>query len=238
MKVVILCGGSGIRLDGAMDFIPKALIPVQDQPILYHIFKHFAFYGFTDFILCTGYQGHLIQAYLKETACWNMGIHVEFIDTGIHSMTGHRLKQIESHLDSTFILTYSDLLSDINVTRLIAVHRKMKCPLTMTGAHPTTALGFIYHQNGLVHKYSLESAPEIAVKGGYFVCEPSVFSYIKDQPECIFEQEPIQALIQQEKVAFYDHSGFWKHFETSKQVTEINSLKLREKPIWSIENDF
>lgn len=241
MKVVLLCGGEGIRLKEDQDFRPKALIPVEGKPIIYNIMKHFSFYGLIDFILCVDSKGKHIESYLKSQdlseeekeniSRWN----IKILDTG-ESKTGARVFKTKDLIgDKDFIVSYSDVIADINISKLLIAHRTMDKILTMTGVHPTTPLGIITQEDGLVTKFDVEAKSASTIKGGYFVCKPAIFNYLSDDPGCTFETEPLSKLIEEKQVALYDHDGFWKHFDSYKDINELIRLSKEENPSWKIQ---
>ncbi|MFC1741074.1 sugar phosphate nucleotidyltransferase [Nanoarchaeota archaeon] len=242
MKVVLLCGGRGILLDGQESPVPKALIPVEGSPILYTIMKHFSFYGITEFILCVDSKGKMIQEYLKDVtrpekernniSKWDITV----LDTVDDARTGARLFGAKGLVgDSDFIVSYSDVIADVNVSQLLQFHKAQGLNLTMTGVHPTTPLGIITHKDGKVLDFNVEARSESTIKGGYFVCRPGVFDYLSESPDCAFEGEPLKNMINDGQVALFDHTGFWKHFESSKDLDELRRLTKDDNPSWKIQ---
>lgn len=242
MKVVLLCGGAGIRLKEDEERMPKALTPIDGKPILYHIMKHFSFYGFNDFVLCVDSKGSKIKEYLlnpnlspkerEEISRWKVAL----VSTGDNNKTGARVFIAKDAIgNEEFILSYSDVLADINISQLIQFHKSKSLILTMTGVHPTTPLGIITHKEGVVSAYDVEARSRSTIKGGYFVCKPDIFNYLSDDPGCAFEDRPLAKLIAEKQVALYDHTGFWKHFDSYKDLNELKKLTKEDYPSWKIQ---
>ena len=242
MKVVILCGGDGIRLKESPEFIPKALIPISGSPIIYSIMVHFSFYGLNDFILCIDSKGHMIKSYFnnknlpkkerENISRWN----ISFSNTGDNIGTGARIFKSKEHVgNQDFMVTYSDIITDVNLSRLLQFHRAMGRILTITGAHLTTPLGIIRHEDGLVLDYKKQETMSSTVKGGYFVCKPKIFNYLSGDPSCVFEEEPMDKLISEKQAALYDYKGFWKHFDSYKHIDEMDKLNKEDYPSWKIQ---
>ena len=241
MKVILLCGGEGIGLKEDQDFRPKALIPVEGKPIIYNIMKHFSFYGIKEFILCVDSKGKHIKDYFENTEIsdeekenisrWNINVVV----TG-ECKTGARIFKTKKLVgEEDFIVSYSDVIADINISKLLVVHKTNYKILTMTGVHPTTPLGIITQKDGSVTDFDVEAKSVDIVKGGYFVCRPAVFNYLSDDPNCTFEKNPLMKLIEEEEVALYNHDGFWKHFDSYKDINELIRLSKEENPSWKIQ---
>ena len=242
MKVVILCGGDGIRLKESSEFIPKALIPINKIPIIYSIMIHLSFYGLTDFILCTDSKGYMIKSYFnnkklsdeekKNISKWD----ISFLNTGDNISTGTRIFKSKEYIENQdFMVTYSDIITDINLSRLLQFHKAMGRILTITGAHLTTPLGIIRHEDGLVLDYKKQETISSTVKGGYFICKPKIFDYLSDDPSCIFEEEPMDKLISKKQAALYDHKGFWKLFDSYKHIAEMEKLNKGDNSTWKIQ---
>jgi len=258
MKVVILCGGQGIRLKEDAEFRPKPMVPIHDRPILYHIMKIYSHYGFNDFILCLGLKGDMITNYFLNyrelTSNFSLGLraqtkrsisnrdediedwNITFIDTGVDTMTGSRIAQVEPFIgdDDEFFLAYGDTLANINIRELYAFHKAMGRIVTLTGAHPMTPLGIVEAEDGLVKTFKEKTRMEGMVKGGFYVCNRRVFKYLWTDKNCVFENEPLLTLVQEKEVALFDHTDFWYLVDTHKQLRELEEMWLSGTAPWKV----
>ncbi|MBN2478796.1 MAG: glucose-1-phosphate cytidylyltransferase [Parachlamydiales bacterium] len=257
MKVVILAGGYGTRLGEETDIIPKPLVEIGGKPILWHIMKIYSYYGFNEFIILLGYKGHLIKEYFAnyflyqsdvtiDLASSDMKIHnnysepwkVTLLDTGKNTMTGGRLLRAKEHLkDSPFMFTYGDGVADINILDLIKFHNSHKKILTMTSVQPEGRFGSIsFLENGKVtHFLEKPKGDDSWINGGFFICEPKIFEYIKDD-NTIFEKEPLETIAKQNQLFSYQHNGFWKCMDTLREKILLNKLWDEKKAKWKIWN--
>ena len=177
MKVVILAGGYGTRINEETSLRPKPLIKIGEKPIIWHIMKHYSNYGINEFIICCGYKGEMIQEYFKEN---NEKWDVKTIDTGLETMTGGRLKKIQKYVnDETFCVTYGDDLKNINIDELIEFHNKSEKSVTLSAFQPRGRFGLLELHNDDVLKIS-EKLPGDGYwyNGGYYVVEPNFFEYL------------------------------------------------------------
>lgn len=249
MKVVILCGGKGSRLRSPADDTPKPLALVQGKPIIWHIMKIYSSFGYKDFILPLGFGGDKIKEFfwnyhwkyndfiqkfgenkitmLQKPENWN----ITFVDTGIETMTGSRIKKIVDYVDSdTFLLTYGDGLSDINITELVNYHMKKGRIATVTGISRNSQFGILSVKDGIATDFSEKSKLDGIINGGFFVLNKKVFDYLLLEDSCVFEREPMQRLACAGELAVYEHKGFWLAIDTYKDLQEANE---RWKPAWS-----
>ena len=253
MKTVILCGGKGTRMREETEFRPKPLVRVGERPILWHIMKLYAFYGFRDFILCAGYKGDMIKRYFMEmrwlnndftvrTGVGDVRYHagneedwsVTIVDTGQEAQTGTRIRRIEPYLDSDeFLLTYGDGLSDVDLNALIARHRQAGKVATLTGVSPVSPFGVLQVQDGNVTEFQEKPVLEDVVNGGFMVLNRKVFGYIPET-DCAFEQEPLHRLAEDSELAVYRHRGFWTAVDTSKDVERVNRLWSSGEAPWKV----
>jgi len=242
MKVVILCGGKGIRLEEDGKLIQKALIPIGNNTMIYTIMKHFSFYGITDFILCVDSKGHQIKESLnnshlpehekKNISRWN----ITFFNAGDDIKTGAKIFKVRDLIgNEDFFVSYIDTLADINISKLLQTHKTMNCILTMTGVHPTTYLGIITHKDGHVIDYDVEAKISSTIKGGYFICKPQILDYLSDDPQCALENGPLNKLIEEKQVALFEHKGFWKHLDFFKDLDHLRKLTKEDSPSWKIQ---
>lgn len=244
MKTVILCGGKGTRMREETEFRPKPLVQVGGKPIIWHIMKIYAYYGFHDFVLCVGYKGDLIKRYFMEM-CWlnndftvttggqaNIQFHTEndeswnvtLVDTGLEAQTGSRIKQVEKYIDTDdFMMTYGDGLSNVNMNELLERHKQTGKIATLTGVNPTSPFGVFKTENGIVTAFKEKPVSEDSINGGYMVLNRRVFDYIPNS-NCAFEQEPLHHLALDCEISVYQHSGFWTAIDTYKDVERVNGL--------------
>lgn len=231
MKVMILCGGQGTRIRDADWDLPKALIPVQGRPILWHIMNHYTRYGLTEFILCVGYKADRIQEYFSQNPHPVFKIH--YSNAGEAAMTGTRIKAAESLIESdeNFCLTYGDGLSDIHLNNLIQFHQNTKKILTMTAVNPPARFGELsLDVAGNVLGFSEKpKSTDRKISGGFFVCRPEIFHYLSAQNNEPFETGAIPKLVQDQQVSAYIHEGFWAPMDTYRDFLELNSPGLLPK---------
>lgn len=257
MKVLILAGGFGTRLSEETDIKPKPMLEIGGQPILWHIMKGYSHYGFNDFVILLGYKGYHIKEYfanyflhqsdvtidLKNN---NMEIHnnssepwkVTLIDTGLNSMTGGRIKRAKKYIgNETFMLTYGDGVSDVDIKRLVEFHKNNGKKATMTAIQPAGRFGALDLSSNLVNEFIEKPAGDGNwVNGGFMVCEPEVLELITDD-NTIFEQEPLQMLAHQGELSAYKHNGFWKCMDTLRDKVQLNKLWNTDQAKWKVWND-
>ncbi len=228
MKVVILAGGYGTRLSEYTKTIPKPMINVGGKPIIFHIMKHYSNYGFKDFYIALGYKGEIIKKFFKKNFFnWN----VNLIDTGTKTMTGGRLKRMQKHIgNETFMMTYGDGLSDVNIKKLLRFHKKNKRLVTLTAVRPPARFGAIKFFGNKV-KYFKEKSKldESWINGGFFVMEPSFFKFIKND-KTYLEREPLEKITKKKQLLAFKHKGFWQCMDTKRDKDYLNSI-LKSKKI-------
>ncbi|AMR27101.1 glucose-1-phosphate cytidylyltransferase [Hymenobacter psoromatis] len=243
MKVVILAGGLGTRLSEETVLKPKPMVEIGDMPILWHIMKIYSSHGFNDFVICLGYKGYVIKEYfanyflhksdvtinLKENSLqvhdsyaepWN----ITLVDTGLETMTGGRIKKVARHLgNETFLLTYGDGVSDVDVTALMAFHKQHGKLCTVTAVQPSGRFGAInMADEDTVSSFTEKPKGDGAwINGGFFVCEPGVIDYITEDATT-WEREPMEQLATDGQMGAYKHSGFWKPMDTLRDKVELD----------------
>ena len=233
MKVVILAGGYGTRISEESHLKPKPMIEIGGMPILWHIMKIYSEYNIKDFIICCGYKGDIIKEYFDKIdhSSWN----VEFVDTGLDTMTGGRIKRIQNKIDDTFCLTYGDGLSDVNINNLISFHNETKSLGTLTAIHPPEKFGVLtlsdYHVTKFSEKHSGESS---WINGGFFVFEPELFDYLQDGDSTILEKKPLESLATEKKLSAFKHTGFWHPMDTLRDKNHLENLWNTKKAPWKI----
>jgi glucose-1-phosphate cytidylyltransferase len=256
MKVVILCGGLGTRLREETEFRPKPLVEVGGRPILWHIMKTYAHHGFRDFVLCLGYRGNMIKEYFLNYEAMNNdftmclgrkfqihydGSHQEqdfrvtLADTGLESMTGGRVKRIEKYIDEdTFLLTYGDGLSDINIAELLAFHRSHGRLATITAVRPISRFGIVtLDQTSQVLEFMEKPRAEGWASAGYFVFNRGVFDYLGND-DCILEREPMERLAKEKQLVAFRHEGFFFAMDTYREYKYLNDLWASGAAPWKL----
>jgi|TARA_B110000037_G_scaffold184602_1_gene213551 glucose-1-phosphate cytidylyltransferase len=222
MKVVILAGGLGTRISEYTKIIPKPMIKVCNKPLIYFIMKHYANYGFKDFYIALGYKGHIIKRYFEKK---NFGWNINLIDTGQKTMTGGRLKRLKKYLgNETFMLTYGDGLSNVNIKKLIDFHKKNKKLVTLTAARPPARFGAIKILGNKV-KYFKEKSKldEGWINGGFFVIQPEFLDYIKND-KTFLEREPMEILTKKNQLVAFKHNDFWQCMDTKRDMDNLNII--------------
>lgn len=256
MKVVILAGGYGTRISEESHLKPKPMIEIGEKPILWHIMKHFTFYGFNEFIICAGYKQNIIKEYFANYYLRNcditfdlsknneMEIHksssepwkVTVIDTGLNTMTGGRIKRIEKYIgNESFIMTYGDGVSDVDIYKLLFTHETNKKIATVTAVMPGGRFGALdINERGLVESFKEKNIEDGGwINGGYVVLEPEIFKYIKGD-DTIFEKEPLTHLVEKNQVQAYKHLGFWQCMDTLRDKVFLEELWNNNKAPWRV----
>ncbi len=229
MKVVLLAGGFGTRLPEYTRTIPKPMITIAGKPILFHIMKHYARYGFKDFYIALGYKGEIIKKFFnKKFFDWN----VQLIETGKNTMTGGRLKRLKKHLGKeTFMMTYGDGMSNVNLKKLLAFHKNNKKLVTLTAVRPPARFGAIKLKGKYVSYFKEKSKlDEGWINGGFFVIEPQFLKFIKSD-KTFLEREPLEIVTKKKQLKAFRHKGFWQCMDTKRDKDNlekiINSKKVK-----------
>jgi glucose-1-phosphate cytidylyltransferase len=256
MRVVILAGGVGTRITEESSVRPKPMIEIGHRPILWHIMKIYTAHGLTDFIICCGYKGHIIKEYFANYFLSNadvtfdikknqMEVHqhsaepwrVTLVDTGDASMTGGRIKRIQSHIgDETFCLTYGDGVSDVNIRKLIEFHRQQKTLATLTAVQPPGRFGVFTLEKDQARISSFSEKPNGSgawINGGFFVLEPQIFNYI-DGDQTVWEREPMERLALERQLSAFRHPGFWLPMDTLRDKIVLEEMWARKEAPWKV----
>mgnify|MGYP001306290887 FL=1 len=255
MKVVILAGGFGTRLSEETVIKPKPMVEVGEMPILWHIMKTYSNYGFNEFIILLGYKGYVIKEYFSnyflhqsdvtiDMANNHMEIHnnesepwkVTLIETGLNTMTGGRIKQAKKYLDGdTFLLTYGDGLSDINIQNLVDFHKNHGKKITMTAVQPDGRFGSLnIEKSGVVSNFKEKPKGDGAWdNGGFFVCDSSILKYIADE-STVFEQQPLQKLAEDNELMVFKHHGFWSCMDSLNDKNNLCEMWNKNLAPWKI----
>ena len=258
MKVVILAGGLGTRLSEETDLKPKPMVEIGEHPIIWHIIKIYSHFGFNDFIICLGYKGYVIKEYFANYFLHKSDIEIDIqnnemkylnttteswkislIDTGLNTMTGGRIKRVKKYLDNkTFMLTYGDGLSDINITNLLKFHQDNQKIATVTAVQPAGRFGSLSIGPEDNISSFLEKPPgdNSWINGGFFVLEPEVIDYIGGD-ETVWEMEPLEKISQNRQLVAYKHRGFWHPMDTMRDKNYLNQLWKSGKAPWKVWNE-
>jgi glucose-1-phosphate cytidylyltransferase len=253
MKVVLLAGGMGTRLAEYTEARPKPMVEVGGRPILWYLMKHYAHYGFAEFVLALGYKGDVIKRYFldyhglsksmtvslrdghvtpigdAQAEDWN----VHLVDTGLETMTGGRVKRLESVLgNETFMLTYGDGLSDVDLGKLLAFHKSHGKIATVTAVRPPARFGGLVFDGDRVSEFT--EKPQIGegwINGGFMVFEPKLFSYLKGD-ETVLEKDALEEIASDGQLMAYRHGNFWQCMDTVRDLKVLEGLWSSKDPPW------
>jgi len=254
MKVVILAGGLGARISEESHLKPKPMIEIGEKPILWHIMKTFSHYGHNEFIILLGYKGYIIKEYFANYFLHNSDVTIDLkdnsistncartepwkitlVETGLKTLTGGRIKKIREYIgNERFMLTYGDGVADINIEKLLEFHEHSQKPATVTAVQPSGRFGALnLDKNGDVIEFKEKpNQGNSWINAGFFVLEPEVFDFIEG--DVLWEKEPLTRLSQENKLAAYKHSGFWKPMDTMRDKQELEKLWQTPSPPWRI----
>ena len=223
MKVVILAGGFGTRISEYTKTIPKPMILVNKKPLILHIMQHYAKYGFTNFYIALGYKGSVIKKYFKNKKFkWNINL----IDTGLKTMTGGRLKKLKKFFkkNETFMMTYGDGLSDVNLRELLSFHQKNKKLVTLTAVRPPARFGVIKLKGSFVNYFKEKSKMDEGwINGGFFVINSKFLNLIKNS-QTYLEKEPLEKATKRKQLIAYRHKGFWQCMDTKRDKDKLDKI--------------
>lgn len=254
MKVVILAGGLGTRISEESHLKPKPMIEIGDMPILWHIMKIYSHYGYNDFVICCGYKAYMIKEYFADYYLHRSDVTFDFsdnnkmivhsnfsepwkvtlVDTGLNTMTGGRVKRIQKYIgDETFMLTYGDGVSDINIEKLVEFHESHGKIATMTAINVGQRFGVLDIDNtNAINSFREKSATDGSlINGGFMVLNPDIFSYIEGD-STVFEKQPLEALASQGELMAYKHEGFWQCMDTQRDKHQLEELWVSGNAPW------
>ncbi len=252
MKVVILAGGFGTRLSEYTDDIPKPMVEIGGRPIIWHVMKRYAAYGFKDFIIALGYKASVIKNYFANyhlgqndytvnlatgettmTTKGDLDWNVTLVDTGLHTMTGGRIKRLSKYLkEDRFMLTYGDGVADVDINELIAQHCSSNHLVTLTAVRPTARFGELQLDGNVVTDFQEKSQLNAGwINGGFFVCEPQLLEYI-DNDSVMLEREPLEKVAAKSLLGAYKHDGFWQCMDSKRDRDLLQSLCDEDKQSW------
>ncbi|MBN1548967.1 MAG: glucose-1-phosphate cytidylyltransferase [Syntrophaceae bacterium] len=256
-KVVILCGGAGTRLREETEFRPKPMVNIGTRPILWHIMKYYASFGFKDFILALGYKGEMIKNYFCHYELMNNDVTIELgqpekicihysheeagwkitlANTGEKSLKGSRLKKIEKYItDDTFMMTYGDGVADVNINALLAFHEAHGKLVTVTGINPASRFGELKIAGNRVESFSEKpTSGEGMINGGFFVFNRAVFKYLTVDDRCDLEVGALEEIAKDGQLMVYKHRGFWACMDTLRDTEYLNKLWDTGQAGWKI----
>ena len=244
----------GTRLSEETDVKPKPMAEIGGYPILWHIMKLYSHYGFNDFLICLGYKGYVIKEYFLNFFYHNSDLLIDLsnnqvevktsrsqkwkislVDTGLSTMTGGRIKKIQTYIDSTFMLTYGDGVSNIDISRLLNFHKEHGKFATVTAVQPPGRFGSL-EINSTAEVKTFQEKPlgdGSWVSGGFFVLEPGIFKYIEGDAS-IWEKEPLERITKDNELIAYKHYGFWKSMDTLRDKLELENLWQSGNAPWKI----
>jgi len=243
LKTIILCGGKGQRMTSPNEDMPKPMAMVNGKPLLHHIMKIYSKYGYNDFILPLGYKGDKIKEYfmnfewknsdfIKTTNENNIQMFddidkfkITFINTGISTMTGARIKRVSKYIDTDqFMITYGDGLANINIDELIDFHNKKGKICTVIGVQKKSQYGILGIENDIAISFNEKESIDGIINGGFFVCNKEFLDYLSDDEGCVLEQEPLRKLIADKQLAVYSHNDIWMSVDTYKDLQNANEI--------------
>lgn len=254
IPVVILCGGMGTRLREETEYKPKPMVDIGGKPIVWHIMKIYAHYGYTKFILCLGYKGSVIKDYFLNYEAMSNDLTVSYggeskthylsnheeqnfeitlVDTGLHTMTGGRVKRIEKFIENeTFMVTYGDGLANIDIDKLVAFHQSHRKLATLTASRPPSRFGILELTEAGQVKQFREKVQTEWINGGFLVFNRRVFDYL--DADCVLEREPMEKLTKDQQLMAFRHEGFWIGMDTYREYEILNQMWDTGKAPWKV----
>lgn len=255
MKVVILAGGFGTRISEESHLKPKPMIEIGDMPILWHIMKGYSFYGFNEFVICAGYKQTIIKEWFADYFIHTSDITFDFtkgneivvhnkhsepwkvtiVDTGLHTMTGGRLKRVKDFIgNESFFMTYGDGVADVDIPATLEFHKEHGKLATITAIQPEGRFGYIDLEKENVNSFREKSEHDTGwINAGFMVLEPRVLDYIKDD-SIMFEREPMEKIASDGQMVCYKHTGFWQCMDTLRDKQKLEDLWASGNAPWKI----
>ncbi len=233
MKLVILAGGYGTRIGEETKIKPKPLIKIGNKPIIWHIMKIYSHFGIKNFVICLGYKGALLKKELNKIIT-NENWNVKYVDTGLKTMTGGRIKRIKKFVNNEkyFFMTYGDGLCDININKLIKFHIKKKKIATLTAVRYRNPKGVVTFDNHNKIK-KIKEKPIEYINGGFYILDNKIFNYLKGD-KTIFEKDSLSKLSKNKQLIGYRHKGFWACMDTTREKIELNKIWKSKAKAWKI----
>lgn len=255
MKVVILAGGFGTRLSEETVVRPKPMVEIGEKPILWHIMKTYAHYGYHDFVICLGYKGYYIKEYFANYFLYQSDVTIDLlhnsiqthsstsepwkvtlVDTGLETMTAGRIKRCQKYIgNEPFMLTYGDGVADVKIPELVQFHQEKKCWVTVTAVQPDGRFGALNIEEGCAVNHFLEKPKGDGswINGGFFVCQPEIFDYISKDSD-IWEKNVMPQIAEKGKMCAFKHEGFWKPMDTLRDKHELEHLWQSKQAPWKL----
>ncbi|MEG1517366.1 MAG: glucose-1-phosphate cytidylyltransferase [Raoultibacter sp.] len=256
MKVVILAGGFGTRISEESHLKPKPMIEVGGRPILWHIMKLYSSFGFNEFVICAGYKQHVIKDYFANYYLYSSDVTFDFarggkvdthsndsepwkvtvVDTGLNTMTGGRIKRIAPYVgDEPFFLTYGDGVADVDLSALLALHKKQGKIATLTAVQVPQRFGVLdITEDSLVTDFREKDERDAGrINGGFMVLDPKIFNYIEND-ETVFEQYPLRRVAAEGELSAYSHPGFWKCMDTQRDRYQLEDMWAEGNAPWKV----
>ncbi|MBO6150213.1 MAG: glucose-1-phosphate cytidylyltransferase [Clostridium sp.] len=255
MKVVILAGGFGTRISEESYLKPKPMVEIGGQPILWHIMKYYSKFGYNDFVVCLGYKQYVVKEYFAQYFLHTADItfdlannrmevlhkHAEpwkvtLVDTGLHTMTGGRIKRVREYLnEEPFLLTYGDGVSDVDLAALVKFHQSHGKIATITGVNVGQQFGIMtVDESGQIREFREKNDDDgRIVNGGFMVMNPQVFDYIEGD-ETVFEKSPLENMAKDGQLMVYQHNGFWKCMDTQRDHRQLEEMWDTGNAPWKI----
>ena len=222
MKIVILAGGLGTRISEYTKSIPKPMIMVKGRPLIYYIMKNYSKYGYKEFYIALGYKGNIIKNYFKKNS---FGWKINLINTGEKTMTGGRIKKMKKYLNNeTFMMTYGDGISNVNVKNLLKFHKRNKKMVTLTAVRPPARFGVLKIKGNNVSYFKEKSKTDVGwINGGFFIMEAKFLDLIKDDMTYL-EREPLENVCKSKNLCAYKHNGFWQCVDTKRDLEKLKKI--------------
>jgi glucose-1-phosphate cytidylyltransferase len=253
MKTIILAGGLGTRISEESHLKPKPMIEIADKPILWHIMKSYSVYGFNDFVVCCGYKAYLIKEYFADYYLHNSDVTFDFrngnlmethsntsepwrvtlVDTGLNTMTGGRIKRVQPYMNNeTFMLTYGDGVSDVDINELLSFHKSHGKIATITTVQPESRFGVLDIESNRIEAFREKDQGDMGwINAGFMVFEPQIFDYLEND-KTVLERTPLERLASEGQLMAYKHTGFWQCMDTQRDKQKLEELWESGKPAW------
>lgn len=252
MKIVILAGGYGTRLSEYTESIPKPMVEIGGKPIIWHIMKRYADYGYKDFVIALGYKAEVIKNYFANyylgqndytvnlssghtvmNSNGDLDWNVTLVDTGLNTMTGGRIKRLCEHLKGeTFMLTYGDGVANVDIKELVEHHQNSNNLVTLTAVRPTARFGELELNDNMVTAFQEKSQLNMGwINGGFFVCEPQMLDFIADD-SVMLEREPLEIIAKRARLGAFKHHGFWQCMDSKRDRDLLQSFCDEGNQVW------